>query len=513
MISDAVSSARVSAVVGYELKGGNFATVTPNLPQRVGIFGEANTANQSSVTAATEGVEILNSVEAGQKFGFGSPIHMAARILIPVNGGGVNGIPVVVYPVAEATGATNKELELVVTGTASGPGTHQLVIAGRDNIDGIGYTFNIPLTGSVSEIHSAIADSVNAVLSCPFVAVASPTEVTFTSKFKGVTADDLTIEVNTGNDSLDLTYTITENSAGSGLPSGTELNTGINLVGDKWTTLMVNCWDFSQNAVLDVLEAFNGKPLDSNPTGRYSATNWKPFVAFGGYIGADGTALTDVRKDEVTNSLAHMPNSLGLPLEAAANVCVLQATRSENEPHKDTLKMVYPDAPSYLSAPIENDYDQRDAFVKKGHSTVEYSDGKYIVMDLVTTYHPTGELTPQYRFVRNLAGIDMNVRYGYLLLEEAYLVGKTILADGDLVGDSLQNWIKPKVWKGLVNSYADDLQLRALIADTTFMKESINVGLSATNPDRFDTFFRYKRPGTVRISSSTAEAGFNYGTL
>jgi hypothetical protein len=45
------------------------------------------------------------------------------------------------------------------------------------------------------------------------------------------------------------------------------------------------------------------------------------------------------------------------------------------------------------------------------------------------------------------------------------------------------------------------------------MKDSILVGISATNPDRIETFFRYKRSGFVRIASTTAEAGFNFGTL
>jgi hypothetical protein len=45
------------------------------------------------------------------------------------------------------------------------------------------------------------------------------------------------------------------------------------------------------------------------------------------------------------------------------------------------------------------------------------------------------------------------------------------------------------------------------------MKDSIEVAISTTNPDRLETFFRYKRSGVARISSTVAEAGFNFGTL
>ena len=45
------------------------------------------------------------------------------------------------------------------------------------------------------------------------------------------------------------------------------------------------------------------------------------------------------------------------------------------------------------------------------------------------------------------------------------------------------------------------------------MQKSITVGLSTLNPDRLETFFKYKRTGVARISSTTAQAGFNFGTI
>ena len=42
MSSDAVGTERISSVVGYKLVGGNFATTSPNLPQRIALIGEAN---------------------------------------------------------------------------------------------------------------------------------------------------------------------------------------------------------------------------------------------------------------------------------------------------------------------------------------------------------------------------------------------------------------------------------------------------------------------------------------
>jgi hypothetical protein len=155
-------------------------------------------------------------------------------------------------------------------------------------------------------------------------------------------------------------------------------------------------------------------------------------------------------------------------------------------------------------------YDGRDAIVQKGCSTVDLVAGRYQVQDFVTTYHPDGELPPQFRYCRNLM-LDFNVRFGYFLLEQINVVDHAIAADGDIV--NANKVIKPKQWKQVIDKYAEDLGRRALIADVPFMQDSIEVNISTTNPDRLETKFKYKRTGVARISSTTAEAGFNFGTV
>jgi hypothetical protein len=136
--------------------------------------------------------------------------------------------------------------------------------------------------------------------------------------------------------------------------------------------------------------------------------------------------------------------------------------------------------------------------------------GRYQVQDFVTTYHPLGETPPQFRYCRNLM-IDFNVRYGYYLLELINVVDHAIANDNDTV--SASNIVKPKQWKAILDGYATSLTSRGLIVDAPFMQDSIDVDISTTNPDRLETFFRYKRSGFARIASTTAEAGFNFGTL
>ncbi len=57
------------------------------------------------------------------------------------------------------------------------------------------------------------------------------------------------------------------------------------------------------------------------------------------------------------------------------------------------------------------------------------------------------------------------------------------------------------------------LQSVALLPDVPFTASSITVNIGPSNPDRLDTFFRYKRTGYLRIASTEAQAGFNFGTV
>lgn len=516
-ISDAVGLERVSRIVGYKLVKGNFSEVSPNLPQRIAIFGEANTANQSSFDD-TQAYQITSAQQAGSRFGYGSPIYTMARILFPTNGGGtIGGIPVFVYPQFEAGSATSNKQTVTVSGTATAGGTHYVRIAGRYSLDGGSYAVNIANGDTASAIATKIYDVINNVLGCPVTAsLASPVTgvVTCETKWKGLTAESVVISVDTGDSSLGLTYAVATTQAGTGTPS---IADSLNLFGNVWNTIVINSYGFVQT-VIDELQDYNGIPDPTTPTGRYNAIIFKPFIALTGTtLDTDtdtaDTVICNAELSEVTIAACPAPLSEGMPMEAAANMCALFARICQDNPQLDVEGLSYPDMPIPFAedgTPAMASYDVRDQLVKLGMSTVDIVAGKYQVQDFVTTYHPVGEVPPQFRYCRNLM-LDFNVRYGYYLLEQTYVVNHVIAADADIV--NANSVIKPKQWKAIVNQYAVDLTTRALIADTEFMQDSIVVGISTTNPDRLETFFRYKRTGVARILSTTAEAGFNFGNI
>jgi phage tail sheath gpL-like len=507
MASDAVGLERISRVVGYKIKKGNFQTVSPNLPQRIALLGEANDANQIDLDLTP--IQITSAQQAGELYGYGSPIHIQARILFPRSGEGVGGIPVIVYPQAAAVGAAAKVLQITPSGVATGNGTHTLIIAGRGNVDGVPYDINIVSGDTTADITAKISDAINAVLGSPVIASDTDYITTLTSKWKGLTAQEISVTVDTNDDDLGITYAVVQTAAGSGTPS---IQSALDSFGNEWVTIVCSCYG-AVSSIMDVLEAFNGRPNPISPTGRYVGVIMKPFVALIGSLLDNPTSITDSRKDDLTIAICPAPGSDGLSMEAAANMCVLFAVIEQNSPHLDVAGLSYPDMPT-PSLPSEvgsmTDYNNRDAFVKKGCTTVDLKSGRYEVQDFVTTYHPLGEEPPQFRYPRNIM-IDLNVRYSYLLKEQINVVDHAIAANDDIV--TADKVIKPKQWKQILFALADDLVLRALIVDKNFMTASITVDISTSNPDRIETFFKYKRSGFTRISSTTAEAGFNFGTL
>lgn len=507
MISDAVDSSLASKVVGYKIAKGNFGQSTPNLPQRIVILGEAN-SDMQSVVDFDEKIEVLSSAQSGKLFGYGSPIHMVLNILRPLSGSGVAGIPTLVYAQKEASGATAKVLELSATGTATANVTHVLKVAGRSSVNGENYAFTINTGDTEPIIHQKIEDAINAVLGSPVTATSTAYETVITSKWKGLTANDITIEIDTRGNDAGISYSVSEIQAGSGTPS---VQAALNDFGNDWNTVVINTYGLN-TLVTDALEAFNGIPKEENPTGRYAGIVFKPFLAFSGYTDIDmsaATAFTNARKEEVTIAVCPTPGSKGMQFEGAANFAALYAPLAQNKPHLDISGQYLPDMPTPSNIGDMDDYISRDAILKKGCSTVELNSGNYKVMDFVTTYHPDGELPPQFRYVRNLT-IDWNVNFSYWLLEQRYVVDHVIAKDSDIV--TADKVIKTSSWKQILTTQLfPDLSRRGVITDVDFSVDSLQVGISETNPDRFETSFSYKRTGFARIASTTAKAGFNFG--
>lgn len=498
--SDAVSLGFVSKVTGYKVLKGNFSATTPNLPMKIAILAEANTAVQGDIDF-TEPFPFTTAQQVGVKFGFGSPAYMTARILRPVSGVGVGDIPTVIYPQEEASGATARVVEIEATGTATGNATHTVIVAGRGILDGIPYDYTVNTGDTPTIIHGKISDAINAVLACPFSATDTATEVTATTKWKGLTAQEVTISIETYGNAVGVTYSVTQTTAGAGTPS---VQASLESFGNEWIPIVINTYG-TVSSVMTALEDFNGIPSET-PTGRYSGIIWKPFIALTGSVDENPSNITDTRSADVTIAICPAPLSLGHPAEAAANVGLLLGVQAQNTPELDISGQAYPDMPTPSAIGEMSIYVNRDTIVKKGCSTIELVNGAYQMVDFVTTYHPDGETPPQFRYVRSLIQ-DFNFKFAWFLDDQKYVVDHVIALDGAPVQSS--KVITPNLRKQIAGKTAKDLERRGIIVDAAFTLSGTIVNIGDTNPDRLETQTRYKRSGYGRISSTTVYAGFN----
>ena len=505
-ISTAIGLERRSRVAGYKIKKGFFDNVSSNLPIIIAVLGEANTANQGGLSVVKK--EITSAKEAAEEYGYGSPIHQQMRILRPLGSEGVGGIPTMVYPQISDGGASATVHEWTITGTATANTTHTAVIAGRRSIDLQNYSFSIAIGDTPTLIAAKIADAINGVLSSPVSASAALGVVTLTTKWEGTTSAGLVTNFDISSNAAGVTYTQTLSTAGAGT---VDLAATLSQFEGVWHTIVLNPYG-ADATILATLEAYNGIPDDTNPTGLYVGRIFTPFISLFGSVLDDKDDLAAItnaagRINQVTNVLCPAPKSDGFPAEASANMCALLSRIAQDSPELDVNGKYYPDMPTPEDALIGDlaNYENRDFLVKKGCSTVTLENGAYQVQDLVTTYHPEGELPLQYAYPRNLI-IDWNIRDGYGILENRNVKDHVLVLDGQ-VTDSAKS-VSPKRWKGVLFDYFDLLGVRALIKDSAFSKASLQVEINEINPDRFDTFFRYKRTGVARIESTDAEAGF-----
>src|SRR6185437_1382511 len=295
MSSTAVALNRISRIVGYQLTKGTFNTSSPNLPQRIAVLAEASTANQSGLS--TSPVQITSAAQAGKLYGFSSPMYAIMRILFPVNGGGVT-VPVIAFAQLAAGGSAAKAMTITVTGTATANGTHYININGREIIDGSAYAVNIVNGDTPTVIAGKIVTAINNVLSCPVSAANTAGVVTCTAEWTGLTSQDISITVDSNNTSIGVTYAVAQTVAGTGTPTVTS---SLQLFGSDWNTIVINGYG-AVSATMAEYEAFNGIPDPNTPSGRYTGTIFKPFIALTGSTLDNPTSITSagVRPSNVT---------------------------------------------------------------------------------------------------------------------------------------------------------------------------------------------------------------------
>jgi len=499
IISTAVPTGAVASVFGNKFNYVNLREGLAGLPQVIAIFATFDPTKTAVV--ANEPIRIFTEVEAGEKFGFGFPAHLAARQVLRKSG----IVPVFVFPIGEegaAVAGAGSILVVAATG-ASTSGTISIYIGGQ----------RVPVTiakgTTAADIQIAISAAINAAINLPVTAAVDgvePSQSNITSKYKGAIANDITIAINLTEAEKDatpgdVTFTVTALSSGAGVPTVTG---ALNKFGDDWYTYIVNTFG-TDTDVMDEFATFNEDE-------RWDTLVNKFFRAFYGSVDdlATITAITDARTLDRTNGAIASPSGYMLPLELAALAVGQMAARNQNDPAQPYTGLLLD---GLVPAPPASQwtYAQRDSAIKSGCSTTILEDGVIKLEDIVMHYHRAGEEPPAFRWAVDIAKLAEWAYNVFLVFQGENWTGKILVDDTDIVNNP--NARRPRDATAEIFKLADGASFAAIITRPTFTKENTACSIDVANPNRLNITTLIVLSGATRIISLTTNFGFNFGAL
>lgn len=486
-ISTAVDTNAVARVLGVKTVFKNLKTGVTFLPQRVAIVGQGATAS----TYLEVKKEFTSAFDVATDFGFGSPVHLAAKQLLPVNGDGIGTIPLTVYPLLDDASGVASAGDITVTGSQTKAASYIVRI---NNIDSV--PFNVAVGDSVTVVAAAAAAAINATLDLPVTALATAGVVDTTSKWEGTSANDIFIEI-IGDTSLGTSYAITQHTAGAVNP---DVDIALNQVGNVWETMILNCMDVADSASLDKYDVF--------VEGRWAALVNKPCVVFSGEVEVSETTaivIPESRKTQRANCQLVEPGSNDLPFVVAAAQLSRIAVLANNDPPHDYGSQ---DAPRLTPGTDAQQWDAiaRELAVQGGSSTIEVKDGVVNISDVVTFYHPDGEVPPAYRYVVDIVKLQ-NILFNIALkFNTAEYDGAPLIPDNQPTTNRSAK--SPKTAKMDMAAIIDALGLAAIISDPETAKASILAEIDSGNPKRLNLVVTVQLSGNTNIKSIDLNFGF-----
>lgn len=492
-----VDQSAIASVLGIsveykDLRGG----AVLNLPQRIAVFAQGNTASNASYTEDKWQAE--SAAAGGSRYGFGSPIHNILRELMPDNGDGVGTIPVTVYPLKDHVSGVAAAGDVTPSGTASKAVGARLLVGGV-----LSEKFTVPagaIAGNLADLLDAMAAACAAVLEMPAdIANSADTELSVTAKWKGATGNAILVEV-IEDEPSGVVWTITQPTGGLNNPS---IADALEQVGNVWETLGINQMEVEDTDTLDLFADFG--------EGRWGELVRKPIVVFTGGVHETVTSaktVPDARKTDRTNSLLMAPGSPELPFVVAARQVARIAKVANDNPPTDYCAQratgLLPGADT-----VQWNFTLRDQANKAGVSTSEVVDGEVRLVDIVTFYHPTGEPHPAYRHVVDivkLQNIIFNLDIEFAKQEWA---GAPLIPDGQATTNP--NARRPKDAKAAIAAILTALGYAAIISDPATAKKSITSNINSQNPKRLDMKVTVQLAGNTKIKSLDLYFGFYFG--
>lgn len=511
MTIDATSQA---AAVGVGVDNVQFAISPENVPAKVAVIATYDPAKTSVVDEVP--VRILNEADAGDRFGFGYPLHRLIQKLFAGNKGAGE---IWAIPQTETSNVSDGEIEW--TGTTTAVGKIYLRIGGELTV------VDIPTGTDIEGTSDLVVAAVEATADTPVVptTTGSTFETVFTSKAKGLEQDNISISLNSGEDEalpagLSAVITVMTNGAGTpdiqdaldGMGTGDEAN-------QKFFTHMVHGYGLV-TAELDKVSTYVG--LGDDFTGLYSKTVGRPFVSLNCDTDPDSAALaaliviTDARKTDRSNVIIGAPDEEDIPTELAALATGIISAVMQSNPAQHYSNLILPGAGglSVSSQRWTKDYTTgRDLAVKENISPTIVKDGvNLFLQNVVTFYRPANVPASSngYKSVRSIAIIQNMLFKLREVFEADAWQGISIVADSSKVTDQVAA-LKARDILDVVtelNNFSDFAESKSWIFDAAFSKEKSVVTIRTLN-NGFEITYKWKMSGEAQIYNVTQQFDTN----
>lgn len=480
----------VSRITGVSVTPKNFNVGNSQmLPQVLVIIGQGN----DDVLYSLEKYECEGSAaDVGERYGYGSPLHLAARQLFP-DSGAMATFPVYICPVKKGeTGFAVASGSVLVTGTSATAAANCVLSVG-----GLDVQLAVAKGATAAQVMADIVTAVNAVMERPCVAELTeatetdPAHVKLTARWSGALGNRISLAWS--GDIPGLTVALTAFADGAGVPS---VDDALNAIGPNlWATFILNTFDYknadgSESVLLDKYFSF--------ADARWSWLEKMPcYVAHGctdSY--AVRTAISDNRKDDYANFFCVSVGSPELPFVVAAKWLMdIMTTADSNPPqgYVGNLTGLKRGEDSVQEKPIV-----RNQSVAKGSSTNITSGSVAAINDTVSFYHPAGSgRFPARRYI--VDGVKlMNIVYNLRIITEAPDVKASPLVSEN------QPTINPtakstKDFKTWFANLAVSLGENAILDDSEFTIKNLVVERDSANKNRVNYKFPAAISGNIEI--------------
>lgn len=483
-----VDVSALSRVLGIDVTPRNFNVGSAVfLPQRIAIIGQGN--SNAQYTLDKYSVTTLGDV--AEKYGYGSPIHLACRMLFPTNNDGIGGIPVTIYPLADKESSVAANGEITVTGNA----TEQKSV--KIYIGGIACQFLVSKGDNADSVLTKIKTSIDSVLEMPVTTgEISDSKLPITAKWKGESGNQISIDISEAI-VKGLTFSMTKFANGALNP---DVDTALNKIGEVWETFILNLLNYDDEDTLSKYRNFG--------EGRWNNLIRKPCLVANGCTDDFNTRTAITNGDaQITDRINFLITSVGsreLPFCIAARGLAkdIVSTANNNPPQNYKGYLTQLEAGKDEE---QEDYTVRNNAVKLGSSTNIKVGNTAVLNDIVTFYHPANDDIGVYKYVCDLVKI-MNVLFNCeLIFASDEWKGVPLLPDSAVTENPTAK--QPKNAKAALMTLADSLEKNAIISDKEFTKANITASIDKQNPKRINWTFPVKISGNVEIISGDIYVG------